>query len=139
MAPTVQALLDHMKKRNAIALFATESIEDAGKSHITQELTKIMKTQIYLPDSRVSETYRKVFGLSQDECNLLSSLRRDRRQFLLKHHVDSVVGELNLGGMNFELSVLSATVDSLALLENVIQEVGDNPGRWLPLFEERIA
>ncbi len=139
MAPKLSGLLEAFRLQNTMVIFATESAEDAENSHITDTLTTAIDTQIYLPNSDLSENCQKTFHLSNTEMDLLASIHRHDRQFLLKHGVDAVVAELSLEGMNFELHVLSATIESLALMDDVMQEAGEDNNTWLPLFKQRLT
>jgi type IV secretory pathway VirB4 component len=57
--------------------------------------------------------------------------------FLIKQGHTSMIGQLDLGGFNDELAILSGSIDNNDLLDEVIAEVGDNPDDWLPVFHER--
>ena len=130
--------LRRLKEKNTIVIFATESIRDASKSSITSKLVDEIETKIFLPNpSARRENYQKIFGLSDKEFRLLSSMQTDKREFLLKHHTDAVIGKLNLEGMDFILSVLTSNQENISIMQTAIMDAGDKPEDWLPLYEER--
>ena len=139
VAPRLGDFLDYASQRNAIVIFATESVSEASSSNITKALMQKIATQIYLPNPEADNVYKNVFSLSEKEFEMLKSMYKEERQFLLKHHGDAVVAKLNLSGMNDVISVLSGNRENIAFLESIILEVGDNPKDWLPKFLERFS
>lgn len=136
-APRLEGWLDDLRSKNAIAIFATESVEDATSSSITRPLVNKIATQIFLPNDDATVVYKDIFGLSEKEYNMLNSMSGQERHFLLKHHGDAVVARLNLTGMNDIIAILSGNRENIAVLESIILEIGDDPKRWLPVFRQR--
>lgn len=131
--------LDELQKRNAIAIFATESVDGAEKSPMTKILAKKIKTKIFLPNKGANEFgYEEVFGLSVREFKMLQKMDSYNREFLLLHDIDAVVVSLNLKKLKTELAVLSATPDNIIVFNDVIQINGLNPENWIPAFEEKL-
>lgn len=129
--------LDKLKEKNAIAIFATESVEDASQSSITSTIIEKISTQIYLPNEDATDAYVKVFGLSENEFAMLSGMEKAKRHLLLKHHGDAVVAELNLEGMDDVIAVLSGNRENIAMVESIILEAGNDPKQWFPVFQQK--
>ena len=55
---TVLHLLKVLRKLNAFVVFATQSVEDATKSSISDTLEQQTATQIYLPNLKATEVYK---------------------------------------------------------------------------------
>ena len=127
------------RKRNAFFVFATQSPADALRSAISHSILEQVATKIFLPNAFGSEKdYRDGFGLSAAEYRLVRvELSPESHKFLVKQAHDSVVVELELGGMDNALAVLSGRAETTAVARAVISEVGNNPAAWLPLFHER--
>ena len=127
------------RKRNAFFVFATQSPADALRSAISHSILEQVATKIFLPNAFGSEKdYRDGFGLSAAEYRLVRvELSPESQKFLVKQAHDSVVVELELGGMDNALAVLSGRAETTAVARAVISEVGNNPAAWLPLFHER--
>src|SRR5450631_2967901 len=70
-APKIKDWLKTLRKLNAFVVFATQSVEDASKSSISDTLVQQTATQIYLPNSKATETYRSIFKLSERELETL--------------------------------------------------------------------
>ncbi|MCB2081413.1 MAG: VirB4 family type IV secretion/conjugal transfer ATPase, partial [Rickettsiales bacterium] len=136
-APHISTILDEFRAKNAIVILATESVDDARKSSITRMLTEKLQTAIFLPNPKANEAYGEVFGLSEEEIAFIQTMRTNKRQFLIKHYIDSVVAELDLSGMDALLAVLSATPQNLAVAEGLIKEKGSKPEDWLSTFMEK--
>lgn len=125
------------RKRNAIALFGTQSPSDVLKSPISQALIEQCVSQIYLPNPKASvEDYIGGFKLTQREYQIVKRemVEANLRGFLFKQGPNSTVCELNLRGFDDELAVLSGTAASVQLANIAIQRAGDDPEAWLPLF-----
>ncbi len=137
-AGKIKDWLKTMRKLNAMVIFATQSVEDAVNSSISDTLIQQTATQIFLPNPKATETYKKAFMLSDREYNLLKTTDPGSRFFLLKQAKDVVVARIDLSGMGDFTNVLSARADTVRILDEVRDEVGDDPKVWLPVFQRRL-
>ncbi len=138
-APKIKDWLKTLRKLNAMVVFATQSVEDASKSAISDTLVQQTATQIFLPNPKATEDYRKAFMLSEREFNLLKTTDPGSRFFLLKQGSDVVVARIDLSGMEDVITILSGRAETVAILDQVMQEVGDAPEIWMPIFLDRVA
>ena len=136
-APKIKDWLKVLRKLNTFVVFATQSVEDASKSSISDTLVQQTATQIFLPNLKATMAYRDVFMLSEREFNLVKTTDPSTRFFLVKQDSDGVIARVDLGGMDDLIRVLSARVDTIILLDQIIEEVGDDPNDWLPVYYER--
>lgn len=134
-----QDRLKTIRKQNGLMLFATQSPKDAINSTIAHTIIEQCPTQIYFPNQKGNHAdYVEGFKLSDREFNLIQTeLSRESRRFLIKQGQSSVVAELNLRGFDDEIAILSGTTKNIELLETIMDEVGESPEKWLPLFQER--
>lgn len=127
------------RKRNAIALFGTQSPSDVLKSPISQALIEQCVSQIYLPNAKASvEDYVTGFKLTRREYEIIKKemVESSLRGFLFKQGPNSTVCELNLRGFDDELAVLSGTAASVEIANSAIERAGNEPDSWLPVFHE---
>jgi type IV secretion system protein VirB4 len=138
-APELADWLERLKAKNALVIFATETIPNDGKDVMTNTVTNAIATQIFLPNPDADESsraYKDIWGLSNEEFNTLSMMRVEKRQFMLRQGGQSVVAALDLSGLK-ELEILSGSDKTVIVMESAISEKGDNPEDWLPLFYEK--
>lgn len=133
-APTIKDWLKVLRKLNAFVIFATQSVEDASKSKISDTLLQQTATQIFLPNLKATDSYRTAFMLSQREYSLIKTTDPGSRFFLIKQGTDAVVARLDLRGMDDIVNILSGRTDTVLLLYDIIKRYGDNPEDWLPVF-----
>ncbi len=136
-APKIKDWLKVLRKLNTFVVFATQSVEDAAKSSISDTLVQQTATQIFLPNLKATIVYREVFMLSEREFNLVKTTDPSTRFFLVKQDNDGVIARVDLSGMDEIIRVLSGRADTVALLDDIISEVGDDPDDWLPIYYER--
>jgi type IV secretion system protein VirB4 len=130
--------LKTLRKLNAMVIFATQSVEDATNSPISDTLVQQTATQIFLPNPKATDVYRKAFMLSQREFNLLKTTDPGSRYFLVKQGKDVVVARIDLSGMEDIIMILSGRAETIVVLDDVIKEVGEDPDVWIPIFQERV-
>lgn len=138
-AGKIKDWLKTLRKLNGMVVFATQSVEDATKSEISDTLVQQTATQIFLPNPKATETYKKVFMISDREFNLLKTTDPGSRYFLLKQGTDVVVARIDLSGMEEVVRVLSGRAETVVILDEIRAEVGDDPKAWLPLFNQRLT
>jgi type IV secretion system protein VirB4 len=138
-APKIKDWLKTLRKLNAFVVFATQSVEDASKSSISDTLVQQSATQIYLPNAKATEAYQTVFKLSDRQLQLVRSLDPASRSFLIKQGREAVIAKLDLSEMKDVISVLSGRAENVAKLDRIRTQVGDRrdePSAWLPLYLE---
>jgi len=137
-APKIKDWLKVLRKLNAMVVFATQSVEDAIKSDISDTLVQQTSTQIFLPNLKATTVYRSVFRLSEREFNLVRTTDPSSRFFLVKQDNDGVVAKIDLSGMEEFIHVLSGRIETVTLLDEIMNEVGEDPKDWLPIFNEKL-
>ncbi|HEV7775639.1 MAG TPA: VirB4 family type IV secretion/conjugal transfer ATPase [Luteibacter sp.] len=127
------------RKRNALALFGTQSPADVLRSRISRQLIEQCVSQLYLPNPKAArEDYIDGFKLSEREYEIVRKdmVEANLRGFLFKQGANSTVCELNLRGFDDELAVLSGTSVTVELAERAISQAGPLPDDWLPVFHD---
>jgi type IV secretion system protein VirB4 len=125
-----------IRKQNGLGIFDTQSPSDVlrhpiGRTMIEQSVTKVFLAN---PDA-VREEYVEGFGLSEAEYAIVRSLgAQGGRRFLVKQGHASAICELDLFGLDDFITVLSATTDNVALLDDIRARHGDDPFQWLPVL-----
>ncbi len=137
-APKIKDWLKVMRKLNAMVVFATQSVEDATKSAISDTLVQQTATQIFLPNMRATTTYQSMFMLSDKEFDLVKTIDPASRFFLVKQETKTAIARINLSGMMDAIHLLSGRAETVELLRNIRNEVGDNPEAWIPIFLEKV-
>jgi type IV secretion system protein VirB4 len=127
------------RKKNGAFAFATQSVGDGLASPIARDIVEQTATQIFFPNGEARpEEYIDVLGLSEREYLLIKQeLEPGSRQFLVRQGHNSVVCELDLKGFDFELDVISGRTHNVAMVRDLVAQVGDNPADWLPLFQQQ--
>lgn len=138
-APKIKDWLKVLRKLNTFVVFATQSVEDASKSSISESLVQQTATQIFLPNLKATSVYREVFMLSEREFLLVKNTDPSTRFFLVKQDNDGVIARIDLSGMDEIIRVLSARIETVLIMDEIINEVGDDPDDWLPIFYQRTA
>jgi type IV secretion system protein VirB4 len=57
---------------------------------------------------------------------------------MVKQGHSSAICELDLTGLDDFVTVLSATTDNVALLDELRERHGDDPARWLPRLHDAV-
>lgn len=136
--PKIKDWLKVLRKLNAFVIFATQSVEDASKSSISDTLVQQTATQIFLPNLKATSVYRDVFMLTEREYILIKHTDPGTRFFLVKQGINAVVARIDLKDLDDIINVLSGRAESVLLLYDILKEVGDNPKIWLPIFYEKV-
>lgn len=134
----VAFLTDKMKtirKLNGVIGFGTQSAADIARSQAAHTLIEQSATNIFFPNTKADErSYREAFRLSERELSWVRETGPESRTFLIKHGRDSVIARLNLSGMPDLIKVLSGRAETVAELDRLRSELGDDPAIWLPAF-----
>lgn len=137
-APKIKDWLKVMRKLNAFCVFATQSVEDAAKSEISDTLVQQTATQIFLANLKANDAYRNVFMLSKRELALVKTTDPSSRFFLLKQDQDGVIARANMSGMDDAMNILSGRIELCAIADQIRNEYGDDSSKWLPIYFEKL-
>jgi type IV secretion system protein VirB4 len=137
-APKIKDWLKVLRKLNAFVVFATQSVEDASKSQISDTLVQQTATQIFLPNLKATHAYRDVFMLTEREFALVKNTDPASRFFLIKQDNDGVIARLDLAGMDDAINILSGRASTVRLLDDIRAEVGNDPRQWIPIFMRKV-
>ncbi|EKY29715.1 type IV secretion/conjugal transfer ATPase, VirB4 family [Brevundimonas diminuta 470-4] len=127
------------RKQNALMVFGTQSPADALRSPIAHTILEQCATKIFLPNAHgQARDYVEGFGLSEEEFRLIrDELTPESHRFLVKQGHDSVVVELDLKGLDDALAVLSGRSETVALLDRLRAETGDDYADWRGPFHSQ--
>lgn len=137
-APKIKDWLKVLRKLNTFVIFATQSVEDASKSAISDTLIQQTATQIFLPNLKATQVYRTAFMLTQREYLLIKTTDPASRYFLIKQGINAVIARIDLKGMDDIINVLSGRSETVLLLDSIRKEYGEKPEDWLPIFYKRL-
>ena len=139
-APKIKNWLKILRKKNAIVIFATQSVEDAVNSSINATIIQQTATQIFFPNPKATSAYKTAFMLSNRELDLILNTAIKSRYFLIKQENNAVVAKLDLSKLQKFIYVLSGTTKNVNILNNIISEIGsDSPRDWLEEFYRQVS
>jgi type IV secretion system protein VirB4 len=127
------------RKQNAFMVFGTQSPADVLRSEISHTILEQCATKVFLPNPHAqARDYVEGFGLTEREFHLVrEELSPERRQFLVKQGLNSVVVELNLDGLSDELAILSGRTETVDLLDRLRATHGDAYADWSEPFHQQ--
>jgi type IV secretion system protein VirB4 len=119
-----------------LGIFDTQSPSDVLRHPIGRTMVEQSVTKMFLANPEaLREEYVDGFGLSEAEYEVVRSLgTHGGRRFLVKQGHASAICELDLSGLDDFITVLSATTDNVALLDEIRARRGDDPFQWLPIL-----
>ena len=134
----IENKLKTIRKQNGFLVTFTQSPKDTLRSKISHSLVEQTATKIFLTNPQASrEDYVDGFKLTNREYELIRSFGEHSRQCLIKQGENSVVVELDLKGFDDELAVLSSNTATANLVEELVEELGEDPKNWLPEFHKK--
>jgi len=128
-----------IRKQNGIMVYGTQSAKDVLESPIAHTLIEQCATMIFMPNPKADrKDYMDGFHLSEREFQLIKEdMAPGSRRFLIKQGQSSVVAELKLQGFDDELAVISGTTDNVQMVARIIENHGEDPAVWLPIFHKQ--
>lgn len=140
--PQISDFLVRMKQKNCVVIFISDKIEQIENSAISAEIKNNIATEIFLPNLQATKAYKTIFGLNDEEIEIVKMMEGGNRHFLLKHGEDSVITSLNFDNFVEFIKIFSTDAVTLAAMDEVIAATTTpeqpNPAAevWLPQFFE---
>lgn len=130
--------LPTIRKKNGHFIFMTQSPKTVTTSPIQHVILDNLATLIVFPNPLADrETYRDHLKLTESEYQAIKDNTPESRIFLYKQDMDAMLCKLDLSDLNEYVRVLSGNAKSVKLLDGIINEVGEHPNQWLPVFMDR--
>ncbi|MDB5975031.1 MAG: type secretion protein [Nevskia sp.] len=137
MAPLVDNWERTIRKRGGLVMFASQSPESITRNPVGGVIISQSPTHIFMPNPKSEAKAFEGYNLTQRELELILTLDKESRCFLIKHGHHSVVARLDLSGMEDEIAILSGRQETVELLDRILPETGEDPAAWMPLFQQR--
>ncbi len=126
-----------IRKRGGLLMFASQSPEAITENPVGGVIISQSPTQIFMPNPQSKAKAFEGYNLTQRELELILTLDKESRYFLIKHGRHSVVARLDLAGMEDEIALLSGRTETIELADRVRAEVGEDPTLWIPRFQQK--
>ncbi len=143
--PTTAAqILDILKtgrRRDEFIILVSQSPEDAIKSPLLPDILQQTPTKIYLanPDAEFKNEegggYSR-FNLNKKEFQKLAKLGKQDYKFLIKQGSQASIVKLDMSAVANYIPVLAMALDDFPYLDAAKAQVGNNPDKWVPVFQE---
>jgi type IV secretion system protein VirB4 len=137
-------LLDQIKtirKKGGLLIYDTQETKDVTRSRVGHSIISQTSTLILAPDSKaVHEDYVGKLGLTEAQFAAYQKMSLSgQRQIMFVQNGQSVVCNFDLKPIRHHVDVLSASPETVRLLDQIRAEVGDDPDDWLPVFRARVG
>jgi type IV secretion system protein VirB4 len=126
-----------IRKRGGLAMFASQSPESITQNPVGSVIVSQSPTHVFMPNPKSEAKAFEGYNLTERELELILTLDKESRCFLIKHGRHSVVAKLDLSGFEDEIAILSGRQETVELLDRILAEVGDDPAAWMPVFHRR--
>jgi type IV secretion system protein VirB4 len=136
----IESFLMQIRRKNGIVIPITPDPKFFYSE--TDAILKQTVTKVYFPiqNGGTAKELENTHGLTSKECEFLEETAPEERKFLLRRGQESVRVVFDLGFMSEFIPVLSSNDKGVALMEEVIAELGtDEPETWVPVFMQRAA
>lgn len=141
IAPKIDKFLQEMQQKNCVVIFASKSNELFESGNLSEKIKHSISAKIFMPDKNPHNIYTDIFGLNEEELNILTMMEEEECHFFFKHGDDSVISSLNLNNHPEMLEIFSAEESTILAMEEVINShiSADEkeilqPAVWLPEF-----
>jgi type IV secretion system protein VirB4 len=124
------------RKKNAFLIMDTQSPSDIAQSDLACKVIQETVTQVYFANPTAEyNDYVGQFKLSEKEYQIIKSLNKSSRFFLLKQGKNSVVVRADLReGFENEITILSGRESNVRKLDMIRAKKGDDPNNWMTDF-----
>lgn len=130
--------LPTIRKKNGHFIFDTQSPKTITDSPIKHIVLDNLATMIVFPNPLADrETYMEQLKLTESQYEAIKENTPESRIFLYKQDHEALLCKLDLSGLSDYIRVLSGNTKSVKLIDEIIQDTGNNPQKWLPVFFER--
>ena len=135
LAPIFINMLNEFYQSNAMIIFTTDGHAKLSESVINEPLVDCFATEICLANPKATTYQKKIFGIQEEESRILSLMKPEERNFILKCLTDIVVSSINLKDFEHYKEIYSNTNVSINAMNKAKETVNSEvPEEWVPVF-----
>ena len=128
-------MLNEFYQSNAMIIFTTDGHAKLSESVINEPLVDCFATEICLANPKATTYQKKIFGIQEEESRILSLMKPEERDFILKCLTDIVVSSINLKDFEHYKEIYSNTNVSINAMNKAKETVNSEvPEEWVPVF-----
>ncbi|MCE2686958.1 MAG: hypothetical protein LW595_00150 [Rickettsiales bacterium] len=141
LANKVDIILKRLTQKNCVVISTINSDKELDKSIAIKEIVKNSANQIYLPNKNPKKDYKTIFGLDDDEIEIIKNIQISYHHFLLKHNNQSIISSLYFLKTPEMFQLLRSDEQAVLVMEEVIEHIRVeknqplekiNSKEWLP-------
>jgi type IV secretion system protein VirB4 len=129
-------IFQKLYSKNIVLLTTTSGSTSYENSNIKFSTKNIFATRMLLPNVKATVYQKKVFFISEEEARIISIMREEKGNFLLKSGKNVLVSSFDFSFLNNEEKlILENNTISLNLMKKAKELINSElPQDWLPLF-----
>lgn len=132
----IAKFLKQLYEKNIAVVMTTSGADSYNKSSIQLSVKKIFPTQILLPNVKATIYQRKIFDITEEESRVLSVMRDDKGNFMLRHGSEIVTSSLDFNFLEeAEKNILSSNNLNCNIMEKAKEYAkSSQPSDWIPVM-----
>ena len=134
IAPIFLNMLENGPNKNIATIVTTDGLTNLSESSITEPIIKNIATELYLENPKITQYHKQVFLLKEEEGRVLSLMKPNERNFLLKSLNDILIASIKLDNFDYYKNILLSDNVSINAMKKVKEELGDDSNKWVPAF-----
>lgn len=136
----ITKFLKKLYSKNIIVVMTASGADSYKTSSIKLSVRKIFPNQILLPNVKATIYQRKIFDITEEESRVLSVMRDDKGNFMLRHGSSVVISSIDFDFLNKEeQNILSSNDLHYNIMDKAKELVkNDEPSVWVPVMFELI-
>jgi type IV secretion system protein VirB4 len=140
MATRFKEFLIKAKEKNTVVIITCKDPEQIAKSALLKEVNDHLTNKFFMPNNEPNEVYKEVFGLRDEEIEIVSMMNPALGHFFLKRPSESVIAMANFSvEIKNTLCADEMTVSAMSEVISSNLEEGKTevlPEVWMPQFFE---
>ncbi len=136
----ITKFLKKLYDKNIIVVMTTSGADSYENSSIQLSVRKIFPTQILLPNVKATIYQRKIFDINEEESRVLSVMRDDKGNFMLRHGNSVVISSIDFNFLEEDEQNILSSNDLHYNIMDKAKELAktDKPSIWIPIMFELI-
>ncbi len=142
--PQILEFMARMRSRNCAIIFECGNITEASESEVIFDIRKNVASEIYTPNTNPEEYYSSVFGLNEEELEMIKTMDLEAGHFMLRTQGDDIVASFNLEKKFSKAKKILSSDDISRMILNEVENLSGendkiNSEVWIPQFYDVIA
>lgn len=135
LSPMIDGILSRFRQKNCLIIFAFQDQDASNDPELAKSIVEYCATELYLPNAIAGDNHKSIFGLNNEELEIIRIMETHERHFLIKHAEESLIATLNFNNLMGYSKLMACNQEIIAVVKAIFADLDEKNKNPTPLSD----